>query len=85
MQVTNLLLFLLPLPVVNNLDSVTDQVLERLEEPQRPGPWDRRGLVVGSVQSGKTGNYTGLICKAIDAGYKLIIILAAAASCQQLG
>lgn len=66
----------LPLPVVNNLDTVTDQVLERLEEPQRPGPWDRRGLVVGSVQSGKTGNYTGLICKAIDAGYKLVIILA---------
>jgi hypothetical protein len=63
-------------PVVTNLDTVTDQVLERLEEPQRAGPWDRRGLVVGSVQSGKTGNYTGLICKAIDSGYKLVIILA---------
>ena len=66
----------LPMPVVNNLDDVTDQVLERLEDPQRAAPWDRRGLVVGSVQSGKTGNYTGLVCKAMDAGYKLIIILA---------
>lgn len=66
----------LPLPIVNNLDTVTDQVLERLEEPQRVGSWDRRGLVVGSVQSGKTGNYTGLICKALDAGYKIVIILA---------
>ncbi|HWC53983.1 MAG TPA: hypothetical protein VG676_10400, partial [Chitinophagaceae bacterium] len=28
------------------------------------------------VQSGKTSNYTGLICKAADAGYKLIIVLA---------
>jgi hypothetical protein len=31
---------------------------------------------VGHVQSGKTGNYTGLICKAADAGYKIIIVLA---------
>jgi hypothetical protein len=33
-------------------------------------------LVVGHVQSGKTANYTGLICKAADAGYKIIIVLA---------
>jgi len=33
-------------------------------------------MVVGEVQSGKTANYTGLICKAVDAGYKLIIVLA---------
>ena len=31
---------------------------------------------VGHVQSGKTANYTGLICKAADAGYKIIIVLA---------
>ncbi len=66
----------LPLPVVNDLDTVTNSILERLEDPDRKGAWDRRGLVVGSVQSGKTGNYTGLICKALDAGYKLVIILA---------
>jgi hypothetical protein len=54
---------------------LTDQVLERLEDPQRSGKWDRRGLVVGNVQSGKTANYTGLVCKAIDAGYKLIVVL----------
>ena len=33
-------------------------------------------MVVGQVQSGKTSNYTGLICKAVDAGYKVIIVLA---------
>ena len=33
-------------------------------------------MVVGNVQSGKTGNYTGLISKSIDAGYKIIIVLA---------
>jgi hypothetical protein len=63
-------------PVVSRLDDVTDQILRRLEDPQRPGRWDRRGMVVGHVQSGKTANYSGLICKAIDAGYKLIVVLA---------
>ncbi len=66
----------LPHAVVNSLHSLTDKVLERLEDPNRQGNWDRRGMVVGSVQSGKTANYTGLVCKAIDAGYKLIVILA---------
>lgn len=61
---------------VESLDYDTEMVLERLEDPKRPGPWDRRGMVVGSVQSGKTANYTGLINKALDAGYKLIIVLA---------
>src|SRR3546814_7333406 len=62
--------------VVDALDASTDAILEQLEDPERKGIWDRRGLVVGHVQSGKTGNYTGLICKAADAGYKIIIVLA---------
>ncbi len=61
---------------VDGLDRSTDTILDMLEDPLRDGPWDRRGLVVGHVQSGKTGNYTGLICKAADAGYKIIIVLA---------
>ena len=35
----------------------------------------RRGLVIGDVQSGKTATYGGLICKAADAGYKVVILL----------
>jgi len=58
------------------LDRSTDAVLELLEDPTRPGNWDRRGLVVGHVQSGKTAHYTGVICKGADAGYKIIIVLA---------
>ena len=50
--------------------------MEQLEDPARDGPWDRRGLVVGHVQSGKTAKYAGLANKAADAGYKLIIVLA---------
>jgi hypothetical protein len=66
----------LPQAVVDDLDDTTDLVLARLEDPARAGMWDRRGMVVGHVQSGKTGNYTGLICKAVDAGYRLIVVLA---------
>jgi len=62
--------------VVTALDESTDGILGRLEDPRRDGSWDRRGLVVGHVQSGKTGNYSGLVCKAADAGYKIIIVLA---------
>lgn len=61
---------------IGNIDRVSDEVLSSIEEPKRSGPWDRRGLVMGNVQSGKTGTYTGLICKAADAGYKVIIVLA---------
>src|SRR5690606_30039330 len=66
----------LPWSAVESLDKSTDAILSLLEDPKRDGHWDRRGLVVGHVQSGKTGNYTGLICKAADAGYKIIIVLA---------
>ncbi len=62
--------------VLATLDDVTDRILSLLENPQKPGRWDRRGMVVGHVQSGKTANYTGLICKAADAGYRLIIVIA---------
>ena len=66
----------LPQGAIEALDASTDGVLGLLEDPQRGESWDRRGLVVGHVQSGKTGNYTGVICKAADAGYKIIIVLA---------
>jgi hypothetical protein len=61
---------------VGGLEEATDDILGRLEDPGRAGAWDRRGLVVGHVQSGKTSNYTGLLCKAADSGYKVIIVLA---------
>jgi hypothetical protein len=65
-----------PPPVVRTLDEITDKILDHIEDPTKEGSWNRRGLVVGHVQSGKTANYTGLITKAADAGYKVIIVLA---------
>ena len=66
----------LSIKAVEALDRSTDSVLALLEDPERKESWDRRGLVVGHVQSGKTGHYSGLICKSADAGYKIIIVLA---------
>lgn len=57
------------------LDESTATILAKLEDPLRKGMWDRRGLVMGSVQSGKTASYTGLIAKAVDAGYKIVVVL----------
>ncbi len=66
----------LPPDVVTKLDLGTEQILSRLGNPKQADAWDRRGMVVGHVQSGKTANYAGLICKAADAGYRLIIVIA---------
>ena len=65
----------IPKSVVTSMAKVTSEILAKLEDPEREGPWDRRGLVMGSVQSGKTGNYTGLVAKALDSGYKFIVVL----------
>lgn len=63
--------------VVDELDELTDRILDRIYNPKREGiHLHKKGLVVGQVQSGKTSNYTGLICKAADAGYDFIIVLA---------
>jgi len=65
-----------PKDVVFKLDKQTDDILDKLGDPTRDESWSTRGMVVGHVQSGKTANFTGVICKAADAGYKVIIILA---------
>jgi hypothetical protein len=61
---------------INDLDDFTDKILDKCVNPKKDGSWDRRGMVVGHVQSGKTSNYVGLVNKATDAGYKVIIIIA---------
>lgn len=62
--------------VITKLNEITEKILSRLGDPDENDQWDRRGMVVGNVQSGKTANYTGLICKAADAGYRVIIVIA---------
>jgi len=68
---------ILPHDVISTLDSDTDDVLDRSGNPENDKPhWDYRGMVIGNVQSGKTTNYSALITKAADTGYKVIILMA---------
>lgn len=66
-----------PPRMVQSLSDVTNRILGHLQDPQSEGStWNRRGLVIGHVQSGKTANYTGLIARAADSGYKFIVVIA---------
>ena len=67
---------ILPPNVLSRLDSVSEEILDYCGNPADEVAWSRRGMVMGHVQSGKTTNYTALICKAADAGYRIIILLA---------
>jgi hypothetical protein len=61
--------------VIRIIDHDTDVVMNNLEDPSIRS-FNRYGMVVGHVQSGKTGNYSALICKAADAGYNFIVVIA---------
>ena len=61
--------------VIRTIDGDTDNVMDNIENPAESS-FSRYGMVVGHVQSGKTGNYSALVCKAADAGYKFIVVIA---------
>ncbi|WP_416901345.1 Z1 domain-containing protein [Micromonospora echinospora] len=60
---------------VAGIDEATEEVVRRISDPTRRVAYQAKGLVVGYVQSGKTANFTGVIAKAIDAGYRMVIVL----------
>ena len=62
-----------PKDTVASLDDASDRVLRQLKPPTTP-EFDIRGLVLGYVQSGKTANFTAVIAKAADAGYRLVVV-----------
>lgn len=61
---------------IQTLDKTTEDILRHFHDPYALNPEPKYGLVIGRVQSGKTANYTGLIAKAVDAGFDTIIVLA---------
>lgn len=65
----------LPSGAIEQIDKSTTKVLSLCADPSAYGD-RRKGLVIGYVQSGKTANYAGLIAKAVDAGYRIVIVLA---------
>ena len=60
---------------VNELDKTTDEIMDLLGNPSSANSYLYRGLCIGDVQSGKTSTYIGLINKAADAQYRVIILL----------
>ena len=66
----------LPQTVIDEIDQSTDAILDGMANPSDTDNFEKKGLVIGYVQSGKTGNYVGLINKAIDVGYEFIVVLA---------
>ncbi|MET7907640.1 Z1 domain-containing protein [Streptomyces avermitilis] len=60
---------------IASLHEASRAVVERLTDPEQETARQAKGLVVGYVQSGKTANFTGVAAKAIDAGYRLVIVL----------
>jgi hypothetical protein len=61
--------------IVSTLDEDTDNILNECGNPSGQSGWRIQGLVMGDVQSGKTASYCGLISKAADTGYKIIVLL----------
>jgi hypothetical protein len=59
-----------------NIDNSSHAIVECLANPESPRAYASRGLVMGYVQSGKTANFMGVVARAADAGYRLIIVLA---------
>ncbi|MFJ6907398.1 Z1 domain-containing protein [Streptomyces griseoluteus] len=62
-------------PAIRSLDESSTRVVSLLNHPKE-NTFSTRGLVVGYVQSGKTTNFTSVMAKAADRGYKLFIVLA---------
>lgn len=59
---------------ISDLDQASNKVVANLPDPHGPS-YRCRGLVLGYVQSGKTTNFTAVIAKAADAGYRFFIVL----------
>lgn len=59
---------------IGSIDRAADAVMSHLAQPMVKDD-KRRGLVIGNVQSGKTANYAAVIAKALDEGYKFVIVM----------
>lgn len=61
-------------PGLEELERTTSEVVRLLADPHEQDA-RRKGLVMGNVQSGKTRHFAGVIARAMDAGYRFVIVL----------
>ncbi len=58
------------------LKSHSEKMIEEFPEPGKSNEnYKFKGLVIGQIQSGKTANIESLVCRAVDFGYRFIIIM----------
>ena len=62
--------------MIDSLDKASTSVVSHLAPPKSESSIQAKGLVLGYIQSGKTANFSATIAKAVDEGYKLVIVLA---------
>lgn len=60
--------------VITGISLSMDKVMNNIGDPKREDSYLKKGLVIGDVQSGKTGNFIALMNKAADAGYNMVVI-----------
>jgi hypothetical protein len=60
---------------VAKIHSYSSHILQHSNNPKGNETYLWKGLVVGNVQSGKTATFIGVIGKAIDVGYRVILVL----------
>ena len=60
--------------LIDQMDRSTTTIVGMMAPPGVP-KFNYKGLAVGRVQSGKTGNFIGVLAKAADAGYRMVIVL----------
>lgn len=60
--------------VITSISNSMDNVLNAVGDPKSENDFSKKGLVIGDVQSGKTGNFIALMNKAADAGYNMIVV-----------
>jgi hypothetical protein len=60
--------------VIHSIDESSSKVVSSLDFPGS-ARFSTRGLVLGYVQSGKTANFTAVISKAADCGFRVFLIL----------
>lgn len=65
-----------PVTVTRAIEQSTREIINRMPDPRSNESFDCRGMVMGDVQSGKTANYAGLLARAADAGYRVVVVAA---------
>lgn len=59
---------------VDQIHRSTEEIVASIAEPNVADD-KRLGLVIGNVQSGKTANFSAVTAKALDSGYKFVLVL----------